>query len=228
MPGPWSAGRLLSGGVLVLLCAIAPEFLAGCAASSPRFNSDPASGERVEDENEMRFATRIREEEEREDDRKIDVDRVRKQLTSNTAPVTRYSNRTPAGLDRDRLLIELVSYLGAPYEYGGNARDGIDCSGLTMKVYESGAARRLPRSAREQFTVGSPVAKKDLEFGDLVFFNTTGRRPSHVGIYIEDDLFAHASVSKGVTLSSLESTYYRKRFIGARRVVQRPTASSPR
>jgi len=215
-------------GAMVLLCAIALEFLAGCVPSSPRFNSDPASVARLEEENEMRFATRIREEEEREDDRKVDVDRVRTRLTAGTAPVTRYSNRTPAGLDRDRLLIDVVSYLGAPYVYGGNARDGIDCSGFTVKVYESGAARRLPRSAREQFTVGSPVPKRDLEFGDLVFFNTTGRRPSHVGIYIEDDLFAHASVSKGVTFSSLESTYYRKRFVGARRVVQPPTASSPR
>jgi cell wall-associated NlpC family hydrolase len=74
--------------------------------------------------------------------------------------------------------------------------------------------------ARAQYGVGSDVAKPDLQFGDLVFFNTTGRSPSHVGIYIEDDLFAHASVSYGVTISSLESTYYRKRYVGARRVVE--------
>ena len=59
---------------------------------------------------------------------------------------------------------------------------------------------------------------EELQFGDLVFFNTTGRSPSHVGIYLEDDLFAHASVTYGVTISSLESTYYRKRLVGARRV----------
>jgi cell wall-associated NlpC family hydrolase len=57
-------------------------------------------------------------------------------------------------------------------------------------------------------------------FGDLVFFNTTGAVPSHVGIYIEDDVFAHASVTNGVTFGSMESEYYRDRFVGARRVVR--------
>jgi cell wall-associated NlpC family hydrolase len=116
-------------------------------------------------------------------------------------------------------LLGVISYLGTPYEYGGNTREGIDCSGFTARVYQSGAETMLPRSAKEQFALGASIAESDLEFGDLVFFNTTGQRPSHVGIYIEDDLFAHASVSQGVTFSSLESTYYRKRFVGARRVV---------
>jgi murein DD-endopeptidase / murein LD-carboxypeptidase len=70
------------------------------------------------------------------------------------------------------------------------------------------------------------VEKEQLRFGDLVFFNTTGYAPSHVGIYIEDDLFAHASVTQGVTISSMESTYYRKRFVGARRVVEEPHSPS--
>jgi len=211
---------------VALLCAIAPLFLAGCSSSSPRFRSPDTVGAGVEDENEMRFATRIRAEEEREDDQKVDVEKVRTRLASRITPSRRYSNRTPAGLDRDRLLLDVVSYLGTPYLYGGNTREGIDCSGFTARVYEKGAEHLLPRSAREQFSVGSPVAKSNLEFGDLVFFNTTGHRPSHVGIYIEDDLFAHASVSKGVTLSSLESTYYRKRFVGARRVVSPGMRSS--
>jgi cell wall-associated NlpC family hydrolase len=76
----------------------------------------------------------------------------------------------------------------------------------------------LPRTAREQFASGKGVDESSLLFGDLVFFNTTGSGASHVGIYLEDDLFAHASVSYGVTISSLESTYYRKRFLGARRL----------
>jgi cell wall-associated NlpC family hydrolase len=225
MQTPWSDRELVLSGAVALLFAIAPLFLAGCSSSSPRFRSGETLRARVEEEDEMRFATRIRAEEEREDDRKVDVDKVRTRLASRTAPSPRYSNRTPGGLDRDRLLIDVVSYLGTPYVYGGNTKEGIDCSGFTARVYESGAKQQLPRSAREQFSVGSPVTKSNLEFGDLVFFNTTGRRPSHVGIYIEDDLFAHASVSKGVTLSSLESTYYRKRFVGARRVVS-PVAQS--
>ncbi|HXX63753.1 MAG TPA: NlpC/P60 family protein, partial [Bacteroidota bacterium] len=79
---------------------------------------------------------------------------------------------------------------------------------------------RLPRSTSDQFQEGAAVDRDGLRFGDLVFFNTTGDSPSHVGIYIEDDLFAHASVSVGVTLSSMESAYYRDRFIGARRVIE--------
>ena len=67
--------------------------------------------------------------------------------------------------------------------------------------------------------LGTPVASEELKFGDLLFFNTTGKNPSHVGIYIGDDMFAHASVSFGVTLSSMYSSYYKKRYTGARRII---------
>jgi cell wall-associated NlpC family hydrolase len=121
-------------------------------------------------------------------------------------------------LNRDKVLLDVVGFLGVPYVYGGNTKEGIDCSGFTAQVYHSAVKKKLPRSAREQYGSGIPVPASRLQFGDLVFFNTTGRVPSHVGIYIEDDLFAHASVTRGVTFSSLESTYYKKRFVGARRV----------
>lgn len=198
--------------------AAAALFLAGCSASSPRF-STPGESVDHEEENELRFATRIREEERREDDRPVSVEETRRRLTRRSAASTRYENTTPAGLNRDRLLLDVVEYLGVPYAYGGNTKKGIDCSGFTTQVYQSAVQKKLPRSAREQYAFGTPVNRSRLQFGDLVFFNTTGRVPSHVGIYIEDDLFAHASVTRGVTLSSLESTYYRKRFVGARRVV---------
>jgi cell wall-associated NlpC family hydrolase len=96
----------------------------------------------------------------------------------------------------------------------------MDCSGFTMRVYEDAARTQLPRATAEQFREGVEVERDLLRFGDLVFFNTTGQAPSHVGIYIEDDLFAHASVSYGVTISSMESSYYRTRFVGARRIIQ--------
>jgi cell wall-associated NlpC family hydrolase len=216
----WKTGSRLYGAV-ALWCAIAPLLLVGCSSSSPRFISKPQVRveQQPEEDDEFRFATRIRAEEKEEDDRTVDVEKMRKRLMPERPASERYTNRTPKGLDRDRLLIDVVSYLGTPYLYGGNTREGIDCSGFTARVYESGASKQLPRSARAQFAVGAPIDKADLEFGDLVFFNTTGRRPSHVGIYIEDDLFVHASVTRGVTFSSLESTYYRKRYVGARRVV---------
>ena len=126
----------------------------------------------------------------------------------------------PPGLNRDHLLLEVVSLLGVPYEYGGTDRTGMDCSAFTGTVY--GAAERvsLPRSTSAQYIEGTDIGRDSLRFGDLVFFNTTGEIPSHVGIYIEDDLFAHASVSFGVTISSLESPYYRDRFVGARRIIR--------
>jgi murein DD-endopeptidase / murein LD-carboxypeptidase len=212
--------RLFAGGAVVLLCTIASLLLAGCSSSSPRFASAPVAESLRDDEDELRFASRIRSEEAKEDDRKVDLEKFRTEMTREEAPAAGYSNRTPAGLDRDRLLLDVVSFLGSPYRRGGNTKEGIDCSGFTVRVYQSATATQLPRSAKGQFGVGLPVRKRDLEFGDLVFFNTTGRRPSHVGIYIEDDLFAHASVTRGVTISSLESTYYRKRFVGARRIVR--------
>jgi cell wall-associated NlpC family hydrolase len=194
-------------------------FLSGCGTSSPRFRGAQHGSETEEEENEIRFAAKIRAEEAREDDRKIDATRWKEKALPRGVRSSR-ENRAPAGLSRDMVLLEAVSFLGVPYEYGGNSKDGIDCSGFTARVYQQGADILLPRSTAGQFGVGAKVERDSLLFGDLVFFNTTGRSPSHVGIYIEDGLFAHASVTSGVTISSLESTYYRRRFVGGRRVVQ--------
>lgn len=199
-------------------------FLSGCGASSPRFRGAQQAEATEEGENEIRFAAKIRAEEAREDDRKVDAARWKEKALPRGVRSPR-ENKTPVGLSRDLVLLEAVSYLGVPYEYGGNGKDGIDCSGFTSRVYQQGADILLPRSTVDQFGVGTKVESDSLLFGDLVFFNTTGRSPSHVGIYIEDGLFAHASVTSGVTISSLESTYYKRRFVGGRRVVQSPQES---
>jgi len=189
---------------------------ASCSSSSPRFRSAERGGERVvQEDDEFRFASKIREEETREDDRKVDVKRLKREFTSPSRAVI-----TPKGLNRDRVLLDVVSYLGVPYQFGGVDKTGIDCSALTAKVYADAVGRQLPRSTGGQYVLGTPIPKDDLQFGDLVFFNTTGHAPSHVGIFIEDDLFAHASVSNGVTISSLGSTYFRNRYVGARRIVE--------
>lgn len=206
------------GSVVIAGIVGAALLLSGCSASSPRFRGTGGGGH--DDENELRFASRIRDEERREDDRRVSVDEISRRLTKRGIPAGKYSNQTPAGLNRDRFLLDVIGYLGVPYVYGGNDRNGIDCSGLTCQVYKSTTKTLLPRSAREQYGAGKSVGPAELQFGDLVFFNTTGRVPSHVGIYIEDDVFAHASVTRGVTFSSLESTYYKKRYVGARRIVR--------
>ncbi len=209
---------MLVTGLLMAAILAVGAWGSGCAASSPRFRS--AGGGDDSGEDEVRFATKIREEVKKEDDRKVDIQATTRRLTARAEHPTKYSNQTPEGINRDRVLLDIVSFLGAPYEYGGMTKEGMDCSGFTMRVYRDATEAKLPRSTVQQYHAGTPVEKDSLEFGDLVFFNTTGRAPSHVGIYIEDDIFAHASVTSGVTLSSLESSYYRNRFVGARRVVQ--------
>lgn len=134
-------------------------------------------------------------------------------------------NLTPEQISaREKILMEIIKYIDTPYKYGGNTKDGIDCSAFTQSVYDKTLAIELQRSARDQFQEGDVVGdKEDLQFGDLVFFNTRrGVKPGHVGIYIGDHLFAHASSKNGVTVSSLDEEYYSKRFMGGRRVEDMP------
>ncbi len=119
----------------------------------------------------------------------------------------------------DRLLLFAKKMLHLPYKFGGNQFTGLDCSFFVKKVY-SMVGVNLPRSAREQFTVGMPISKDELKPGDLVFFRTYAKFPSHVGIYLGDNLFIHASTrAKKVTIDSLEAPYYIQRFIGAKRIL---------
>ncbi|MCS7177131.1 MAG: C40 family peptidase [Candidatus Kapabacteria bacterium] len=132
------------------------------------------------------------------------------------------SERTAAGIEVRRILDFIQDWLGTPYRFGGVTPQGIDCSAFIRRLFAEVASVTLPRTAAAQFTLGMPVKREELQFGDLVFFHT--RRHvyvSHVGIYLGDDLFAHASSRYGVTISSLRSTYYSKRFIGARRLTER-------
>jgi cell wall-associated NlpC family hydrolase len=120
---------------------------------------------------------------------------------------------------REKMLMEIITYLGTPYKYGGNTKSGIDCSAFTQTVYQDVFNIKLERSARLQYKQGEVIEKGDeLKYGDLVFFNTRQRvKPGHVGIYIGDRLFAHASTKKGVTITSLDYDYYSRVYMGARR-----------
>ncbi|KAF0119607.1 MAG: endopeptidase LytE [bacterium] len=110
--------------------------------------------------------------------------------------------------------------LNIPYRFGGNSLHGIDCSAFVKKVY-SLIDINLPRSAREQFLEGNSVDKEELSVGDLVFFRTYASFPSHVGIYLGNNLFIHASsIDKKVTIDSLETPYYMKRFIGGKKIIE--------
>ena len=121
---------------------------------------------------------------------------------------------------REQMLMEIIKYLGTPYKYGGTTKNGIDCSAFTQKLYKDVFNVDLLRSARLQYTQGKEISDKDdLQFGDLVFFNTRKRvKPGHVGVYIGENRFAHASSTKGVTISLLDYDYYSRTYMGARRL----------
>lgn len=120
---------------------------------------------------------------------------------------------------KDRLLRVAQRMLSVPYRFGGSTLWGLDCSGFVRKAF-SFLSLDLPRSAREQFRQGVPVEKADLSPGDLVFFRTYARYPSHVGIYLGDNRFVHASSrDRKVTVDNLDAPYYVKRYIGARRLL---------
>ena len=109
--------------------------------------------------------------------------------------------------------------LGTPYVWGGTTAAGFDCSGFILYLLKKFNVDDLPRTSQSQAKVGTPVAKDNLRPGDLVFFNTIGTGISHAGIYLGDNEFAHSSSSKGVRISKLSDSYYKDRYVTARRVV---------
>jgi peptidoglycan endopeptidase LytE len=125
------------------------------------------------------------------------------------------AGESPSG----RLVAFARKLLNVPYKFGGNSLLGIDCSAYVKKVYGL-LGIDLPRTTREQFNAGEPIDRDGLSVGDLVFFRTYSSFPSHVGIYIGNNLFVHAS-SKGrkVMVSNLDTPYFIKRFIGAKRLL---------
>jgi cell wall-associated NlpC family hydrolase len=189
----------------------------GCGSSSPRFGKRQREASGPKRETSPRFS-REAQEENREDDKKPDPGVV-DEVATGSRDFRKEKNRAITPLDQSKMMRSISRYMGVPYSYGGSGSNGMDCSGYTMTVYKESIGKLLPRSAHEQARIGTNVPFADLKFGDLVFFNTTGSTASHVGIYLGDDLFAHASVSLGVTISSLESSYFKKRYEGARRIV---------
>jgi lipoprotein Spr len=116
---------------------------------------------------------------------------------------------------------KLVSFLeewyGAPYLYGGADKKGIDCSAFTCLLMDTVFNVTLPRTAKNQFNSSTKIKTQDLSLGDLVFFNTTGGI-SHVGVYLANNKFVHASASSGVMISGLDEEYFKRRYLGAARV----------
>ncbi|MCR8557727.1 C40 family peptidase [Mucilaginibacter sp. BJC16-A38] len=113
----------------------------------------------------------------------------------------------------------VYDWIGTPYRFGGSSRRGIDCSAFTKELYSQVFNMDIERSSRDIFSMVSPVRKDDLKEGDLVFFKIHSRRISHVGIYLGNNKFAHAS-SRGVAISSLDDAYYSRYFYRGGRMLE--------
>ena len=118
---------------------------------------------------------------------------------------------------KSQLLEQFGKWKGVRYKLGGTGAGGIDCSALTQKIYSAALKKQLPRTTTEQIREGQSVSVNQLQPGDLVFFKPK-KSVRHVGIYIGNNQFMHASRRKGVTLSSLQDPFWTSHFETARRV----------
>lgn len=124
--------------------------------------------------------------------------------------------------DNAKLYSECASWLGAKYQYGGTTKSGVDCSGFVYMVYKAVFGKTLTRQSAGMLTDNcTRITKSQLREGDLVFFRTDGKKsstPNHVGIYLKENKFIHASTSKGVVVSDLLQSYYVTNWITGGRV----------
>lgn len=139
---------------------------------------------------------------------------------SSTPPATGYSQPRPAQAqneERMRLRHYYRSWAGTPHQMGGLSRQGIDCSGFVYVTYRDVYGKVLPRSTDQLWDIGEEVALHELRTGDLLMFKT-GFKQRHVGIYVGDGEFIHASSSSGVMASNVHSEYWSDAYRGARRI----------
>lgn len=122
---------------------------------------------------------------------------------------------------KQRLYQSYKKWAGVHYCYGGADHSGIDCSALVQQIYKEAFHLNIPRTTKQQITIGTAVVKKDLKEGDLLFFKTS-YKGLHSGIYLQNGDFIHSSSKYGVTLSNLKNPYWKKRYYKARRLINHP------
>ena len=144
----------------------------------------------------------------------ININKIDTQQISNST--TNNENKTSIKMDNAINLLE--KQVGKPYVWGANGPDSFDCSGLVKYIYKTELGKDIPRTSYDQSKFGQAVEKKDLQQGDLVFFDTMNKgRVSHVGMYIGNNEFIHASNARDGVKKSKLSGYYEKTYKGARR-----------
>jgi hypothetical protein len=123
----------------------------------------------------------------------------------------------------DLSLLRCVSgWLGTPYKYGGNTKEGTDCSGMVLSVFNEVYNIKMYRSSADQLKNVKEINKSELKAGDLIFFKIDNHNVSHVGIYLGENKFIHASTKKGVVVNSLDDEYYKKYYYTSGRVIGVP------
>ncbi len=126
------------------------------------------------------------------------------------------SGSAPSSDLLERWTAEAARWEGVPHQWGGTTRRGIDCSAFVQTLYRDVVDVRLPRTTRAQVRTGARVRLRDLRPGDLVFFRLDKSR--HVGVYLDNGRFVHASSSQGVAVSNLHASYWTERYWTARRI----------
>ncbi len=133
-----------------------------------------------------------------------------------------FTNKNSYVSKKENISNNLLSFYkdweGTKYRLGGTSKKGIDCSSFVQQAMKNSSNVTLPRSTKEQINIGKTISKNELQMGDLVFFKTG--RTNHVGIYIEDGKFMHASTKIGVTISELDNTYFKKNYWKAQRIIK--------
>ncbi|MCS6957828.1 MAG: C40 family peptidase [Aquificaceae bacterium] len=119
------------------------------------------------------------------------------------------------------IVLTALTYMQRPYQFGANELYRMDCSAFVQRVFEVNGIR-LPRSTKEQAQAGIPIDTEELLPGDLLFYSTYRKGPSHVGIYIGNGKMVHASERSGITVSRIDEPYWQSRFLFARRVLKTP------
>ncbi len=127
-------------------------------------------------------------------------------------------NAQPENLTNTPLLKLIDEWWATPYSMGGASKAGIDCSGLTQLLVSNVYGITIPRNSQDQYKATEPIDDDQLQEGDLVFFHTGGRTISHVGLYLTNNKFVHASTSQGVMVSDLNDSYWRAKYKSAGRI----------
>ena len=132
-----------------------------------------------------------------------------------------YANKlgvSESDIKNETLYKFINEWQGVPYKYSGKDKSGIDCSGLTSTLYLKVYKKTISSNTKALVGEVKKINESDLKEGDLVFFNTNGKSISHVGVYLQNNKFVHASTKKGVMVSDMNEPYFKKTYVSSGRV----------